>query len=89
MKMSNRVYDILKWCVITVIPALITLYGVIGTTCGIPHTNEVITIASAVDACLGTCLGISSVNYAASKPTVSSEMIDEVNGGDEGEWEDE
>lgn len=89
MKMSNKVYDVLKWCVITVIPALITLYGVIGTTCGIPHTNEVITIASAVNACIGTVLGISSVNYHAQKPAVSAEMLDEVTGGDEGEWEDE
>jgi len=61
--MSNKVYDILKWVALTLLPALTTLYGVIGATLGIPHTQEVITIAIAVDTCLGTCLGISSVNY--------------------------
>jgi hypothetical protein len=61
--MSNRVYDILKWITLTVLPALITLYGVIGATCGIPATQEVLTIATAVDAFLGTILGISSVKY--------------------------
>lgn len=61
--MSNRVYDILKWITLTVLPALITLYGVIGATCNIPATQEVLTIATAVDACLGTILGISSAQY--------------------------
>lgn len=61
--MSNKTYDILKWVALTLLPALTTLYGVIGATLGIPHTQEVITIAIAVDTCLGTCLGISSVNY--------------------------
>ena len=61
--MSNKAYDILKWIALTLLPALTTLYGVIGATLGIPHTQEVITIAIAVDTCLGTCLGISSVNY--------------------------
>ena len=61
--MSNRVYDILKWITLTVLPALITLYGVIGATCNIPETQEVLTIATAVDAFLGTILGISSVKY--------------------------
>ena len=28
--MSNKTYDILKWIVITVLPALLTLFGVIG-----------------------------------------------------------
>ena len=65
--MSNKVYDILKWVALTLLPALTTLYGVIGTTLQIPHTQEVITIAIAVDTCLGTCLGISSANYNKGK----------------------
>ena len=46
-----------------VLPALTTLYGVIGTTLNIPMTQEVITIAVAITTCLGTCLGISNINY--------------------------
>ena len=63
MQMSNKTYDVLKWIALTLLPALTTLYGVIGATLGIPHTQDVITIAVAVDTCLGTCLGISSHNY--------------------------
>jgi len=65
MKMSNKTYDILKWVALTLLPALTALYGVIGATLNIPYTEEVITIAVAVDTCLGTCLGISSINYHA------------------------
>lgn len=63
MKFSNKTYDILKWIAQILLPALITLYGVIGATCNIPHTQAVLTIATAVDAFLGTILGISSHNY--------------------------
>ena len=63
MKLSNKVYDILKWIALVALPALITFYGVVGATCGIPHTQEVLTIAVAFDTMLGTLLGISTSNY--------------------------
>ena len=62
--MSNKTYDILKWIVITVLPALLTLFGVIGATLELNCTDTVITIGTAVITCLGTILGVSSVNYA-------------------------
>lgn len=61
--MSNKVYDILKRVTQIILPALLSLYGVIGSTLGIPHTQDVMTIGAAVITCLGTCLGISSHNY--------------------------
>lgn len=67
MKISNTAYDILKWITLIFIPALITLYGVIGNTCNIPYTDIVLTIATAFDTFLGTCLGISNYNYNKEK----------------------
>ena len=61
--MSNKTYNILKWIVITVLPALLTLFGVIGATLDFSFTDTVITIGTAVITFLGTVLGISSVNY--------------------------
>lgn len=63
MKLSNKTYDIMKWVVQLLIPALITLYGVIGSTLKFPYTQEVLTIAGAVDVFLGTILKISTDNY--------------------------
>ena len=65
--MSNKTYDILKWIVITVLPALLTLFGVIGATLDFNFTDTVITIGTAVITFLGTILGISSVNYNKNK----------------------
>jgi hypothetical protein len=63
MRLSNKAYDVMKWVVQLLIPALITLYGVIGTTCSIPYTEQVLTIAGAVDVFLGTILKISTNIY--------------------------
>ena len=63
MILNNKAYEVMRWIVCIVLPALITLYGVIGGTCNIPYTQEVITIAVAVDTCLGTIFGISKIAY--------------------------
>ena len=63
MKMNDKLYNILKWVCLTALPALTALYGVIGSTLNIPHTQEVLTIATAVDTCLGTMIGVSAVKY--------------------------
>lgn len=61
--MKNRTYDILKWLGITVFPALLTFYGVIGATLNIPHTQEATTIGIAFIACYNTIIGVKSANY--------------------------
>lgn len=61
--MPNKVYDVLKWVVIVVMPAFITFYGVLGNTLGIPYTDVVLTIMAAFNTFLGTCTGISNVQY--------------------------
>lgn len=63
MKLSNKTYDILKWIALVALPALTTFYGVVGATCHIPYTQEVLTIAVAFDTMLGTMLGISTSRY--------------------------
>ena len=63
MKLSNKTYDILKWISLVALPALTTFYGVVGATCHIPYTQEVLTIAVAFDTMLGTMLGISTSKY--------------------------
>lgn len=63
MVLPQKAYEIIRWVVAIVIPAAITLYGVIGQTCDIPHTGTVLTIAGAVDVFLGTIFGISKISY--------------------------
>ena len=67
MKLPNKVYDNLKWIAIIFIPAILSFYGVVGATCNIPHTQEVLTIGTAFDTMLGTILGISTISHNKSK----------------------
>ena len=61
--MSNKVYDVLKYITLIILPAVITFYGVVGNTCNIPYTDIVLTIMTAITTFLGAILGISNINY--------------------------
>lgn len=63
MKLPDKVYDVLKWLVLCVFPALTTLYCVIDKTFGWGYSEIVATISAAVCTCLGTILGISTAQY--------------------------
>lgn len=67
MKMNNKVYDVLKWITLIVFPAILGFYGLIGGELNIPYTEEVLTIGNGFITCLGTCLGISTMNYNKTK----------------------
>ena len=77
MVLPQKVYEVLRWVVIVVIPAAITLYGVIGNTCHIPYTEVVLTIAGAVDVFLGTIFGISKLSYDAQRRDFTLEGMGE------------
>ena len=63
MKISNKLYDILKWLVIIVLPALATLYAALSTVWAWPYSEEVVTTITAVDTFLGAVLCISAATY--------------------------
>lgn len=63
MKMSNKVYDILKWIAQIALPAAGALYFALAKIWGFPYATEVVGTISAVDAFLGALLGISTANY--------------------------
>lgn len=73
--MSNKLYDILKWVALVFLPAFTTFYGVIGATCGLPHTQEVLTIMVAFDTFLGALLGISNVQYNRKEEVENGDSI--------------
>lgn len=63
MKMSNKLYDILKYIAQIVLPALGTLYFALAKIWGFPYGAEIVGTISAVDAFLGALLKISTDNY--------------------------
>jgi len=74
MKMTNRVYDILKYIAQIVLPALGTLYFALAKIWNFPYGAEVVGTISAVDAFLGALLKISSDQYSkAAQPPDDAE----------------
>lgn len=66
--LSNRVYDILKWCVMIAIPALITAYVGLSGVWGWPYAEEVAKTSAVVCTLLGALLGISTAQYNKQEP---------------------
>lgn len=63
MKLSNKVYDILKWIALYLLPALGTLYFALSGIWGLPYGEQVVGTITAADTFLGVLLGISSAAY--------------------------
>lgn len=63
MKISNDLYDKLKWIAQILLPALATLYFALAQIWGFPYGEEVVGTISAIDVFLGVCLGISTYQY--------------------------
>ena len=63
MKLSNKVYDILKWIALYLLPALGTLYFALSGIWGLPYGEQIVGTITAADTFLGVLLGISSATY--------------------------
>ena len=63
MKMSNKVYDVLKWIAQFLLPALGTLYVALASIWGLPYGEQVVGTITAIDTFLGVLLGIASNSY--------------------------
>lgn len=63
MKMSNKVYDVLKWIAQFLLPALGTLYFALTSIWGLPYGEQVVGTITAIDTFLGVLLGIASNSY--------------------------
>lgn len=65
MKMSNKVYDVLKWVALLFLPAAGTLYFALSGIWGWPYGEQVVGSITAIDTFLGAVLGLSTVGYNA------------------------
>ena len=65
--MSDKVYDVLKWIALILLPAAGTLYFALAGIWGFPYAEEIVGTITAVDTFLGVVLGISSAKYGKSR----------------------
>lgn len=65
MKLPDKIYNVLKWIVIIVLPAAATLYAALAPLWGWGYADAIVKTVTAVDTFLGAVLCISSVKYHA------------------------
>ena len=63
MKLPDSVYDVLKWIVVIVIPALTTAYVGLSMIWGWPYADKIAKTSAVVCTLLGSLLGISTITY--------------------------
>lgn len=63
MKLSNKVYDVLKWIALYLLPAMGTLYFALSGIWGLPYGEQIVGTITAADTFLGVLLGISNAGY--------------------------
>lgn len=63
MKMTNKIYDILKYIALIVLPAIGTLYFAVAGIWGLPYGEQIVGTITAIDTCLGALLGLSAYKY--------------------------
>lgn len=63
MILDNKIYDILKWIALIVLPALGALYFGLAKIWGLPFGEEIVGTITVIDTFLGALLGVSTNNY--------------------------
>lgn len=67
MKLPDKVYDVLKWITIVVLPAIGTLYFALSGIWGFPYGEQIVGTITAIETFLGALIGISTLNYNKNK----------------------
>lgn len=73
MRIPDKLYDILKWVCLIVIPALSTFYAVLADALGFPYADIVAKIAAGVCTLIGTLIGISNYGYQKELESIDSD----------------
>lgn len=63
MQLNSKVYDILKWVTMIVLPALATAYVGLSAIWGWPYADEIAKTTAVICTLLGALLGISTASY--------------------------
>ena len=63
MRMSNKLYDVLKFLCTIFLPALGTLYFALSQIWGLSYGEQITGTLAAIATFIGVCIGISSYNY--------------------------
>ena len=67
MKLNDKVYDVLKWVALIVLPAVAVFYGAVGPVWNWFEPEKIVFTLTAVDTFLGSLIGVSTAEYNKQK----------------------
>lgn len=67
MRMSNELYDILKWLCLIVMPRGAYGYSALSKVWGLPYGTEIPETINIIAFVIGCCIGVSTLNYNKEK----------------------
>lgn len=62
-KLSDRAYEVLKWCGLVCLPAFAWFVSEVGADIGIANPEVVAKVLNAVGTLIGILVGVSTYNY--------------------------
>ena len=63
MKLSNKLYDVLKWIALIALDAIGLFYDTMSAIWGLPFGDEVLATCTALSLFIGALIGISTAQY--------------------------
>lgn len=65
MKISDKLYDVLKWVAMICIPALVLFLNTVMPVWGVSAdlTNQIVTTVAAIGTLIGSLIAVSTANY--------------------------
>ena len=75
--MKDKTYDLIKLWGTIILPALITLYGIIGSNFNIPYTEQVLAIGTGLVTCITTILQKISNEYFSKNNIIEAKIEEE------------
>ena len=63
--LPDKVYQVLKWVALVVLPALAVFFNTAGPAMGLPHVDVIVTTLNALGLLIAACIGASQ--YAGGK----------------------
>lgn len=75
MILTNRMYDMLKWVALVLLPATSVLYMALAQAWNLPYATEVAGTIAAVDTFLAVLLGISTNTFKVNNPLYRTQLV--------------
>lgn len=75
MILTNKMYDVLKWVTLILLPSLSVLYMALAPLWSLPYPTEVVASIAALDVFLASLLGISTNTFKVNNPMYRLNLV--------------